>query len=165
MTDPETIYLALGSNLEDRLANLQAALAALPPAVTVLRLSPVYETPPWGIIDQPAFLNMAIQADTRLAPPALLSFLKRLEKDLGRIPSVRYGPRLIDLDILFYGERILSIPGLVIPHPHLHERAFVLVPLADIAADFVHPILRQPIRDLLAGVDATGVKRYGELDG
>ncbi len=156
----ETVYLALGSNLGDRLANLEAAVAALPPAVKVLERSPIYETAPWGVTDQPAFLNMVVQGETGLAPAALLARLKRLESRLGRLPSIRFGPRLIDIDILFYGSRILVTPRLTIPHPQLHQRAFVLVPLADLAPSFVHPVLGKPIRELLAGVDVTGVKRY-----
>ena len=161
MSKPETIYLALGSNLGDRLAALQAALAALPPAVTVLDRSPVYATPPWGVTDQPAFLNMVIKGETRLAPAPLLAHLKHLETELGRLPSIRYGPRLIDIDILFYGNLVLNTPGLILPHPRLHERAFVLVPLADLAAEFIHPVLGKPIRQLLAAVDTKGVKPYG----
>ncbi|HTX92937.1 MAG TPA: 2-amino-4-hydroxy-6-hydroxymethyldihydropteridine diphosphokinase, partial [Anaerolineales bacterium] len=97
-----TVYLALGTNLGDRPANLSAAIAVLPPAVTVLAESPVYETPPWGVTDQPPFLNMAIAGQTVLSPDGLLKKLKALETSLGRVPSVRYGPRRIDLDILFY---------------------------------------------------------------
>jgi 2-amino-4-hydroxy-6-hydroxymethyldihydropteridine diphosphokinase len=160
MPKPETVYLALGSNLGDRRHNLEAAIAALPPTVKVLERSPLYETAPWGVTDQPDFLNMVLKGETRLAPAALLARLKQNETSLGRLPSVRYGPRLIDIDILFYGSLVLSTPELTIPHPHLHERAFVLVPLADLAAAFIHPVLGKPIRDLLAGIDLNGVKRY-----
>ncbi|HEX7541892.1 MAG TPA: 2-amino-4-hydroxy-6-hydroxymethyldihydropteridine diphosphokinase [Anaerolineales bacterium] len=158
------LYLALGTNLGDRFANLQAAIAALPPAVHVLEQSPVYETPPWGLTDQPAFLNMALKGETHLVPLALLVHLKHLETQLGRTPSIRYGPRLIDMDILFYDELILNTPELTIPHPHLHERAFVLVPLADLEPDLVHPVFDKPVRELLAALDTTGVKRYEPTD-
>jgi len=151
------IYLALGANLGDRLANLRAAIDALPPEVTVLAESPVYETPPWGVADQPAFLNMAVKAETHLAPPALLAHLKQLETALGRTPTFRYGPRVIDIDILFYDDLVFESEGLIIPHPRLHERAFVLLPLADIAPDVRHPVIGKAVRELLAQVDTTGI--------
>ena len=154
------IYLALGTNLGDRRANLRAAIAVLPPAVTVLVESPIYETPPWGITDQPAFLNMALKGETLLAPLALLSLLKRRETQLGRTPSIRYGPRQIDMDILFYDGLILDTPELVVPHPRLQERAFALVPLADIAPDYYHPVLEKTVREMLASCDTSGVKLY-----
>jgi 2-amino-4-hydroxy-6-hydroxymethyldihydropteridine diphosphokinase len=154
------IYLALGSNLGDRFANLQAAITALPPAVRVLAQSPVYETPPWGLTDQPAYLNMVIKGKTALAPVKLLKHLKGLETRLGRLPAVRWGPRRIDLDILFYDELILTSPELVIPHPRLRERAFVLVPLADVAPGLVHPVLGKTVNQMLAVLDTTGVKCY-----
>jgi 2-amino-4-hydroxy-6-hydroxymethyldihydropteridine diphosphokinase len=159
-----TVHLALGTNLGNRYANLMAAIAALPPAVQVLAQSPVYETPPWGLTGQPAFLNMVLKGETQLEPPALLVHLKNLETRLGRQPAVRWGPRLIDLDILFYAGLILDGPGLTIPHPHLHERAFVLVPLADLEPELVHPVLDKSIRQLLAGLDTTGVKRHEPTD-
>jgi 2-amino-4-hydroxy-6-hydroxymethyldihydropteridine diphosphokinase len=154
------VYLALGTNLGDRPANLQVALEALPPQVDVLASSPVYRTPPWGITDQPAFLNQAARAGTTLDPGALLKHLKDIEHKLGRIPGIRYGPRVIDLDILFYDDLVLDQPGLTIPHPRLHERAFVLVPLADLAPDLRHPILGTTIIELAAAVDHSGVLPY-----
>ena len=155
-----TIYLALGSNLGDRFANLQAAMVALPPAVLVLEQSPVYETPPWGLMDQPAFLNMVLKGRTQLEPLLLLTYLKQVETRLGREPAAHWGPRLIDLDILFYADLVLATPQLTLPHPRLSERAFVLVPLADLAPGLVHPLLGLSVRNLLASVDTTGVKRY-----
>jgi 2-amino-4-hydroxy-6-hydroxymethyldihydropteridine diphosphokinase len=160
MSKAAIAYLALGSNLGDRLANLKTAIAAISPAVTVLAVSPVYETPPWGMTDQPAFLNMVLRSETHLAPLTLLAYLKHLETQLGRLPSVHYGPRLIDMDILFYDDLVMNTPELTIPHPHLHERAFVLVPLADLAAEFIHPVFGKPVRQILAAVDTKGVKRY-----
>jgi 2-amino-4-hydroxy-6-hydroxymethyldihydropteridine diphosphokinase len=154
------VYLALGSNLGDRPANLRAALEALPPEVRLMDESPVYETPPWGYADQPAFLNMAVKAETGLAPRELLAYLKGIEIRLGRTPTFRNGPRQIDIDILFLDDLVLDEDGLIIPHPRLHERAFVLVPLADVAAQVVHPVLKKSVLELLAKVDPGGIRRY-----
>lgn len=156
----ETVYLALGTNLGDRVENLRAALEALLPTVDIQAASPVYETPPWGYTDQPAFLNMVLQAETNLTPGDLLRELKRTEVELGRQPNFRYGPRLIDLDILFYGSQIVELETLGIPHPRLHERAFVLVPLADLAPDLRHPRLGQTVRDLLASVERGEIRPF-----
>ncbi len=156
-----TVTLALGTNLGDRPENLRAAIAALPPVVTVLKQSFIYETLPWGVIDQPSFLNMVIIGKTLQKPQELLKNLKELESRLGRVPSIQYGPRKIDIDILFYGNLIFDSPELTLPHPHLHERAFVLVPLADLAPEQIHPILGKTIRQLLAEVETSGVTRYG----
>jgi 2-amino-4-hydroxy-6-hydroxymethyldihydropteridine diphosphokinase len=155
-----TVYLALGANIGDRLASLQAALSALPAWMHHLVCSPVYETQPWGYTDQPAFLNQAVSGETRLTPEDLLFKLKSLETSLGRTPTFRNGPRRIDIDILMYADRVLDTPTLVLPHPRLGERAFVLVPLADIAPDVVPPRLDKSVRDLLAEVDRTGVELY-----
>lgn len=155
----ETIYLALGSNLGDRAANLRQAIHALSPEVAVCQESSVYLTPPWGYQDQPSFLNQVIAAHTDLEPLPLLQTLKVIETEMGRHKTFRYGPRLIDLDILFYGQRVIDIEGLQIPHPRLAERAFVLIPLHEIAPDLIHPVLQLSISDLLAQVDAEGVIR------
>jgi 2-amino-4-hydroxy-6-hydroxymethyldihydropteridine diphosphokinase len=154
------IYLALGTNIGDRAANLQAAREALASQVKILAASRIYETPPWGVVDQPAFLNQALRARTGLAPLELLAYLKQLEVDLGRLPSVRYGPRQIDLDILFYDDQTLDLPGLTIPHPRLAERAFVLVPLADLAPDLVHPVTGKTVQEMLEQVDRQGIVVY-----
>ncbi len=152
------VYLALGTNLGDRRANLEAALQALAARLTLTARSSIYETPPWGYADQPAFLNMVVAARTALTPLALLDWLKTLEQELGRRPSFRYGPRQIDLDILFYDDLVLDHPRLTLPHPRLHERAFVLVPLAEIAPDLVHPRLGLPVHALRGAVSDEGIR-------
>lgn len=154
------VYLALGTNLDDRPANLHAAIQALPPAVLPLSTSPVYETPPWGYLDQPAFLNQVVQAHTDLPPLDLLDLLKQLEVRLGRRPGIRYGPRLIDLDILLYDDLQLETPALTIPHPYLAERAFVLAPLADLAPDLRPPGMSLTVSEMLARVDRSGIELY-----
>lgn len=154
------VHIALGTNLGERESNLHRAIAAFPPAVTALERSPVYETPPWGLAKQPAFLNMVVKGETSLKPLRLLEFLKSLETSMGRVPTIRYGPRLIDLDILFYGDQVLDSPGLSIPHPRLHERAFVLVPLVDLSPALVHPVLGKSMRTLLANVNTEGIVRH-----
>lgn len=158
-----TVYLSLGANLGDRLANLRLALAALPPAVRVEARSSVYETPPWGYAEQPAFLNQVVRGRTRRSPHSLLAYLKRLEKRLGRQASFRYGPRLIDIDILYYDDLALRTDTLILPHPHLAERAFVCVPLAEIAPDLRHPTLGATTRELLARLDASGVTVFAPV--
>lgn len=152
------VFIALGSNLGDREKNLRTAIALLSHFVSVQKISPIYETEPWGFKDQPSFFNQVLEGLTRFKPVILLKRLKSIEKKMGRKPGIRYGPRLIDLDILFYDDLILDEPGLAIPHPRLHERAFVLVPLENIAPHLVHPVLNQTIHDLLKKVDGTGVK-------
>jgi 2-amino-4-hydroxy-6-hydroxymethyldihydropteridine diphosphokinase len=157
-----TVYIALGTNLGDRLANLHAAIRSLPPEIKVLAESHVYETPPWGYEEQPTFLNMVVKAETELGPEALLRYLKQLEVELGREQNFHWGPRLIDLDILFYDDLVIDTPPLVIPHPRLQERAFVLVPLADAAPDLIHPVLQKSVSQLMAEVDTQGVLRFGD---
>jgi 2-amino-4-hydroxy-6-hydroxymethyldihydropteridine diphosphokinase len=154
------VYLALGSNIGSRLANLKNAIANLPPQMNVRKKSPVYETPPWGFKDQPAFLNQVVMAETYLDAEALLAHLKRLETALGREPGFPNGPRLIDMDILFYDDQIIETDAVVIPHPRLHQRAFVLVPLNDVAPHLVHPVLGKPVSELLLDVDRMEIVEY-----
>ncbi len=154
------IYIALGTNLGDRLSNLRAAIESLVPDVRVLRESIIYETPPWGYTDQPAFLNLVVEAETSLNPRALLGYLKKREDELGRVKNFRYGPRQIDLDILFYDDLVMNEADLQIPHPRLHERAFVLVPMMDLAPELVHPVLGKDVKTLLNALDFEEIKPF-----
>ena len=157
------VALALGTNLGDRHANLRAAVERLAQAGTVIAASGIYETAPWGVTDQPYFYNMAVIIQTGLEPQALLAELKQIEKDLGRTAAIRYGPRVIDIDILLYDTLRLDAPGLTIPHSKLQERAFVLLPLAEIAAEEHVPGLNSTVAQLAAAVSPEGVTRVGAL--
>lgn len=154
------IYLALGSNLGDRLDYFQRALDATGSVAVVERVAPIYETEPWGIIDQPRFLNTVVEAKTHLEPLELLMILKAIEMTLGRKSTVRNGPRVIDLDILVYGSQQVSLPQLEIPHPRLAERAFVLAPLAGLAPDLKPPGWKLSVQQKLETLDRSGVTAY-----
>ncbi len=159
------IYLALGANLGDREQNLRRAIERIGAFVHVTRVSSIYETEPWGVKEQPWFLNQVLAGTTNLSPVDLLRRVKKIEIEMGRAEGIRFGPRPIDIDILFYDHVIQLSPALTIPHPRLHERAFVLIPLNEIAPDFVHPRLRVPVRDLLARLDSDEqVKPYPTAD-
>jgi 2-amino-4-hydroxy-6-hydroxymethyldihydropteridine diphosphokinase len=145
-----TVYLGLGTNLGDRFANLKAAVSALSDVGKVEALSRVFETAPLYVTDQPAFLNMAARATTELSPLDLLRRLKGIEQELGRVEGLRYGPRLIDLDILLYDAAVSETAELTIPHPRLPERHFALAPLADLAAALRHPVTGRTIAEMLA---------------
>ena len=153
------IFLGLGANLGDRITHLKAAFEALRAHATIAKHSSVYESKPHGVgRDQPLYLNMVIQGTTELAPRALLAAVKKIEQDLGRMPQTHNEPRPIDIDILMYGDQIIGDEDLVIPHREMHTRAFVLVPLEEIASFHVHPKLRKPVIDLLDELGA-----YDEL--
>ena len=136
-------YIALGSNIENRENYLTEAIRELKKQSKVLLSSSLYETEPVGYADQGWFLNAVVKIDTQLTPSALLEFVLGIEKKLNRVRTIQNGPRTIDLDILFYEDKIVQEDNLQIPHPRLHERAFVLVPLREIASDFMHPILKK----------------------
>jgi 2-amino-4-hydroxy-6-hydroxymethyldihydropteridine diphosphokinase len=157
----KTAYLGLGSNLGDREANLRRAIELLADAdLEVRKQSSLWETAPRDMLDQPWFLNQVIEVETRLFAPVLLGRCMRVEKDMGRTRRVAKGPRTIDIDILLYGTIPLTAPGLEIPHPRLHERRFVLEPLAEIAPELRHPVLKKTMTELLAKVKDQDVRRH-----
>lgn len=149
------VILGLGSNLGDRLSNLRRALVELSQVIEVETVSSLYETEPVGFCDQPWFFNAVCIGTTDSEPMTLLARIKEIERKLGRRPSVRYGPRSIDVDILFYDDRIIATSELQVPHPRLAERAFVLVPLTEVAPQLVHPVIGRTMSETLAGLERT----------
>ncbi len=153
--------IALGSNLGDRAGYLLSGLAALSRAgVRLLRLSRVYETDPVGPAGQGPYLNQVVLIETELPPEALLSRMLAVERSHGRVRRERYGPRTLDLDLLDYEGRVVRGQGILLPHPRLHQRAFVLVPLAEVAPEWRHPLLGRTAGELLSDLGAAGVRPY-----
>jgi 2-amino-4-hydroxy-6-hydroxymethyldihydropteridine diphosphokinase len=150
----ETVFLGLGSNLGNREENLRKALELISERLKIEKTSSIYETEPVSTIPQPRYLNMVIKTHTSLSPLGLLITLKSIENRLGRLPDPRQdAPRVVDIDILLFGDKIVNNgPQLVVPHPRFHDRAFVLVPFAEIAPDFVHPLLHKTIKELCNAV-------------
>jgi 2-amino-4-hydroxy-6-hydroxymethyldihydropteridine diphosphokinase len=164
MNPPAEVFLALGTNLGDRAQNLAHAREQLKDCVTINQTSTIYKTPPWGVVEQPAFLNQVMETSTVLSPIDLLSAVKNIEAELGRVPSVRFGPRLIDIDILLYDGLQLNSTELVIPHPRMFERAFVMLPLNEIAPDLVPPGQDNTVSEILNRLDRSGIVKWTGQD-
>ena len=147
------VYIGIGSNLGDREGNCKQALRLLQAnGILIKKQSQMYETEPWGVKDQPKFLNMAVEVETDKKPEELLRVLKEIEKEIGRKETVKWGPRVIDLDIIFYDDLILKTETLEIPHPLLHERDFVLKPLCEIAPDKKYPVTGKTVKEMAASL-------------
>lgn len=151
-----TVYISLGSNVGDRTTNLRAAIAELERLGEVRQTSPIYATEPVENTQQDEFLNCVVELETRLAPSALMHAILEIEQRMGRVRGADKGPRNIDLDLLLYDDQVVEAPGLKIPHPAMHRRRFVLAPLADIAPEALHPVLKQTARELLVALRHEG---------
>jgi 2-amino-4-hydroxy-6-hydroxymethyldihydropteridine diphosphokinase len=153
-------YLSLGSNVGDRAANLRVALRHLESyKLRIVRLSSLLETEPVDLKDQPRFLNLVAEIDTELFPLQLLTLIERIERAMGRKREIPKGPRTIDIDILVYGRFVVNSPRLVIPHPRMGDRRFVMEPMVELAADLRHPVTRRTMREMLAGIQGQVVRR------
>ena len=158
-TNEYEVYISAGSNIGDRKANLEFGARRLGERGIILQISSIFETEPVGYADQSWFLNQVFELETELAPHELLAWCNEIEQDGGRIRTFLNAPRTLDLDILLYGDQIISDPDLIIPHPRMTERRFVLEPLAEIAPKLLHPIEKKTICDLLANCSDTAVTR------
>ncbi|MBM3240031.1 2-amino-4-hydroxy-6-hydroxymethyldihydropteridine diphosphokinase [Candidatus Poribacteria bacterium] len=159
-------YVSFGSNLGNKLQNINRGLQLVSrnPSITITKKSSLYETEPVGYENQGWFLNGVIEIETNVSPHKLLSLLKKVERIMGRKRRIRWGPREIDFDILLYNQRCIDTPGLIIPHPRMHERGFVLAPLVEIAPQVIHPILKKSAQQLLAELaDSKSVKVFGRI--
>lgn len=142
------VYFGIGTNLGDRTENLKNAIEALSRIGKILATSKIYETTAWGITEQDDFLNQVIIIDTNLKPQEILDAIQKIEKSLGRTPTIQWGPRLIDIDILFIADKVITEKNLTIPHPHIANRNFVLIPMMELEPDFIHPVSKLPIIEL-----------------
>lgn len=158
------VYLCLGSNIGNRRKNIQKAVRTLKEAgCKIKKTSSLYKTSPWGVKNQPYFLNLVVACETKFPPGKLLEEIKLIEKEIGRKPAKKWGKRIIDIDILFYGKKGLKNKSLTIPHPQLHKRAFALVPLKEIAPRFIHPVLKKNATQMLKDAnDKETVVLYNE---
>ena len=157
-----TVYLGIGSNLGDKKENIRKAIGLLEEQMEVPARSSIYETEPVGKIKQDMFLNCVVEARTDIPPIELFDLLKLMERKLGRIKEVKWGPRIIDLDILIYGNESIKKKSLTVPHREMHGRRFVLIPLQEIAPDFIHPALKKKIPEMLKDVPESMVKKIEE---
>lgn len=159
-------FIGLGSNLGDRIAYLQSAINAIQHLGDSMSLSSVYESEPFGVGDeqQPMYLNMAVSIETKLYPEQLLSELMEIERANGRVRIQRNASRTLDIDVLMFGEELIETTALSVPHPRMHERAFVILPLAEIAPHSIHPVLQRTMSEIAAGLPCQGVRRIGNLD-
>ena len=156
MSNKARAFIGAGANLGEPVRQIRQALDALQksPGIKFLGASSLYRTQPVGPVEQPPFINAVFALEAEIGPHDFLSLLLDIERNMGRVRKERWGPRVIDLDLLFFGEEIIEEPGLEVPHPRLHERRFVLAPLAEIAPGFVHPVLKKTVSELLAGLPA-----------
>ncbi|WP_297453462.1 2-amino-4-hydroxy-6-hydroxymethyldihydropteridine diphosphokinase [Persephonella sp.] len=153
------IFLALGSNIGNRQENINQAIRFLSKEITDIKRAPIYESKAVGYEDQPDFLNTVISGYTDLSPEELLNFVKKVEKQTGRIKRFRWGPREIDIDIIFYGNLVIEKDNLIIPHPRIQERDFVLKPLCDLEPEFIHPVLKKTVLELLNNLKEKSIIR------